>query len=74
MYKIKYLTTGHVFELPDETAKSLKEKFPDEYQIIEKNGKKFNDRMKKKKIEDNKSIYSKVIEGGKNAKTQKSAG
>ena len=62
MYKITFLTTGHVFELPDETAKELKEKFPDEYKIIEKNGKKFRDKMPAKKQTDNKSIYDKVVE------------
>ena len=62
MYKITYLQTGHVFELPDETAKELKEKYPSEYKIVEKNGKKFNDRIKNPlKIDDN-SIYSKVTE------------
>lgn len=44
MYKIKYLITGHEFLLPDETAKELKDKFPNEYKIIEKNGKKFKDK------------------------------
>ena len=48
MYKIKYLITGHEFLLPEETAKELKEKFPNDYKIIEKNGKKFNDAEKKK--------------------------
>ena len=42
MYKIMYLQTGHVFTLPEDSAKELKEKFPDEYKIIEKNGKKFS--------------------------------
>lgn len=62
MYKITFLTTGHVFELPDDTAKELKEKFPDEYKIIEKNGKKFKDKMPVKKQTDNKSIYDKVVD------------
>ena len=43
MYKIKYLITGHEFLLPDETAQELKDKFPNEYKIIEKDGKKFKD-------------------------------
>ena len=43
MYKISYIPTGHVFELPDEAAKELKEKFPEDYKILEKNGKKFCD-------------------------------
>lgn len=43
MYKIKYLITGHEFLLPDETALELKNKFPNDYKIIEKNGKKYRD-------------------------------
>lgn len=62
MYKIMYLQTGHVFTLPEDSAKELKEKFPDEYKIIEKNGKKFNDKIPKKKIADEKSVYSLVVE------------
>ena len=49
MYKIEFCPTGHVFLLPDETAKDLKKKFPDEYKIIEKNGKKFRDTSTKSK-------------------------
>ena len=48
MYKIKYIPTGHIFELPDIVAKDLKSKFPDDYQILEKNGKKVRDTVKKK--------------------------
>lgn len=44
MYKIKYLITGHEFLLPDETAQELKDKFPNDYKIIEKNGKVFKDK------------------------------
>ena len=63
MYKIKYLQTGHVFVLPEITAKELKEKFPNDYKILEKNGKKYNDRTKMRTTnEDNDSIYSKVRE------------
>ena len=51
MYKIKYLVTGHIFLLPEKDAKDLKEKFPDEYKILEKNGKKYQDRKMKKKKE-----------------------
>lgn len=61
MYKIKYLITGHEFLLPDETAKELKEKFPNEYKILEKNGKKFKD-TKKKNIEKEGSIREMVVE------------
>ena len=41
MYKIMYIKTGHIFTLPEESAQELKDKFPDEYKIIEKNGKKY---------------------------------
>ena len=44
MYKIKYLITGHEFLLPDKDAQELKDKFPNDYKIIEKNGKKFKDK------------------------------
>lgn len=62
MYKIMYLITGHVFILPEDSAMELKEKFPDEYKILEKNGKKFKDKLPQKKITDDKSIYSLVVE------------
>ena len=62
MYKIMYLTTGHVFTLPEDSAIELKEKFPDEYKILEKNGKKFKDKLTPKKITDGKLIYSLVVE------------
>ncbi len=63
MFKIKYLPTGHTFELPDEAATELKEKFPNDYKIIEKNGKKFREPKRKlQKVIDTKSIYSKVVE------------
>lgn len=55
MYKIEFCPTGHVFLLPDETAKDLKSRFPDEYRILEKNGKKFRDtKVKSKKASDKK--------------------
>ena len=44
MYKIKYLITGHEFLLPDKEAQELKDKFPNDYKILEKNGKKFKDK------------------------------
>lgn len=62
MYKILYIPTGHVFELPDITAKELKEKFPCDYKILEKNGKKFRDCVKKVEKVDDGSIFSKVVE------------
>ncbi len=62
MYKIKFLPTGHIFILPENEAKKLKEKSPDEYLILEKNGKKFKDKIGKQKTEDTKSILSKVLD------------
>lgn len=63
MYKITYVPTGHTFALPDEAANELKEKFPDDYKIIEKNGKKVREvRSKKIKNVNSNSIYSKVVE------------
>ncbi len=62
MYKIMYLPTGHIFTLPDDSANELKEKFPDDYKIIEKNGKKYKDKIPKKKAINEKSIYSLVVE------------
>ena len=62
MYKIKFIPTGHIFELPEITARELKKNFPEDYKILEKNGKKFRDVVKKKKLEDAKSIRSKVVE------------
>ncbi len=46
MYKIKYIPTGHVFILPEAVALELKEKSPADYQIVEKNGKRFKDSVK----------------------------
>ena len=62
MYKIEFIPTGHIFELPDITAQELKEKFPEDYKILEKNGKKFRDRVKKKIFSNNNSIYDLVID------------
>ena len=65
MYKIEFISTGHCFILPDETAKELKEKFPNDYRILEKNGKKFKDKkFEKNEIEDlkTKSIRQLVVE------------
>jgi len=52
MYKIKYLITGHEFLLPDETAQELKDKFPNDYKILEKNGKVFKDKKTVVKYKD----------------------
>ena len=62
MFKIEYIKTGHVFELPDTTAGELKSKFPQEYKILEKNGKKFRDTITKKQKTDTGSIYEQVVE------------
>ena len=61
MYKIKYLVTGHEFLLPDETAKDLKKQFPNDYKILEKNGKKFKDIKKVEPINEG-SIRNLVVE------------
>ena len=65
MYKIEFIPTGHTFELPDITAQELKEKFPEDYKILENNGKKYRDRIVKKTKSDNGSIRDLVVEGGK---------
>lgn len=62
MFKIKYLPTGNIFVLPAKDAKLLKEKSPEDYQIIEKNGRKFKDKIKPKIEDKENSIYSKVVE------------
>lgn len=65
MYKIVFIPTGHIFSLPDDAAKELKSKYPAEYKIIEKNGKRFRDRIKKQeKIQNDKSILSKILDEG----------
>ena len=65
MYKIEFIPTGHAFELPDITAEELKEKFPEDYKILEKNGKKYRDRISKKPIVNNGSIRDLVLERDK---------
>ena len=67
MYKIEFIPTGHTFELPDITAEELKSNFPEDYRILEKNGKKYRDRIKKKPKIESSSIYEKVVDkkGGK---------
>jgi len=62
MYKIKYIPTGHIFIIPEKDAKLLKEKSPEEYLILEKNGKKFKDKNNVKPKEESKSIRSKVLD------------
>jgi len=62
MYKIKYIPTNHIFELPDITAEDLKQRFPNDYKILEKNGKKYRDKMPKKEVVIEGSIRSKVVE------------
>ena len=65
MYKIEFIPTGHIFELPDSTARDLKERFPQDYKILEKNGKKYKDKVKKISLNIENSIYSKVVEKSK---------
>ena len=62
MYKIKFIPTGHTFELPDLTAEELKQKFPTDYKILEKNGKKFRDKIKKKIQTKSDSIFDLVVD------------
>lgn len=62
MFKIKYIPTGHIFIIPEKDAKLLKEKNPDEYLILEKNGKKFKDKNNVKPKEEPKTILSKVLD------------
>ena len=62
MYKIEFIPTGHAFELPDITAQELKEKFPEDYKILEKNGKKFRYKIPKKLKVNTDSIYDLVVE------------
>ena len=68
MYKIEFIPTGHTFELPDITAQELKEKFPEDYKILEKNGKKYRDKIKKIPKTNNDSIYNLVVEPRKKLK------
>lgn len=60
MFKITYIPTGHTFLLPDADAKELREKYPNEYRIIAKNGKKFKD--KGAKVVSEKTFLSKVLD------------
>ena len=62
MYKIEFIPTGHIFLLPDNTAAELKNKFPNDYRIIEKNGKKFRDKFPEKRETNTKSIRHLVVE------------
>ena len=62
MIKIKYLPTGNIFLLPDEEAEELKTKSPDDYKILEKNGKKFNDKTKPVSKKTDKSILELVLD------------
>ena len=64
MYKIKYLVTGHEFLLPDQTAQELKDKFPNDYKIVEKNGKAFKDKKTVIKYKDG-SIRHLVLDNEK---------
>lgn len=62
MYKIQFLKTGHIFELPEITAQELKKNFPEDYKILEKNGKKYRDVIKPKLKKNNDSIYDLVVQ------------
>ena len=63
MYKIKYLVTGHVFLLPEKDALELKERFPADYQVLEKDGKKVRDKVREpEKTIDMRNIKELVID------------
>lgn len=62
MFKIQFIPTGHVFDLPQSEAENLKKNFPNDYKILEKNGKKFNDRMKTKPPADKRFIRDLVVD------------
>ena len=62
MIKIKYLLTGNIFLLPDNEAEELKAKSPDEYKILEKNGRKFNDKTNPVSKKTDKSILELVLD------------
>ena len=62
IFKIKYIPTGNIFVLPKKDAELLKEKSPQDYIILEKNGKKFKDKIPQKIESDSKSILSKIID------------
>ena len=63
MYKIKYVKKGHTFTLPKIVAEDLKEKSPNDYLILEKDGVKFKDKINTdSKSENDKSILSKVLD------------
>lgn len=64
MFKIKYVPTGNVFILPQKDAELLKEKNPEDYLIIEKNGRKFKDKLINKSKIPKESILDKVIDKG----------
>ena len=62
MIKIKYLPTGNIFVLPEKEAEELKKKAPNEYKIIEKNGRKVKDNPKPSKPQTDKSILTLVLD------------
>ena len=72
LQKTEILSNAEIILIEDLTAEELKSKFPDDYKILEKNGKKFRDRTKKKPVIKNGSIYDLVVEKeAKNEKTSK---
>ena len=62
IFKIKYIPTGNIFVLPKKDAELLKEKCPQDYLILEKNGKKFRDKIPQKIESDSQSILSQIID------------
>lgn len=62
MIKIKYLPTGNIFVLPEKEAEELKKKAPNEYKILEKNGRKIKDNPEPSRKNTDKSILALVLD------------
>ena len=71
MIKIKYLPTGNIFVLPEKEAEELKKKAPNEYKIIEKNGRKVKDNPQPLPQKIDNSILTLVLDTGAEKKRRK---
>ena len=71
MIKIKYLPTGNIFVLPEKEAEELKKKAPNEYKIIEKNGRKVKDNPQPLPQKTDNSILTLVLDTGAEKKRRK---
>ena len=56
------MNSNKIFVLPKKDAELLKEKCPQDYLILEKNGKKFRDKFPQKIESDSQSILSQIID------------